>query len=310
MKRLLFSISLALSIHAILLFGDYSRLQLFSVATPELESIDISLVAYSPPVQEEIPRSPDESLPVYEAPDSSEKMEDQLLFPQPDMPPQKEFSEPPTKTQPLDSPSDEIETAVDEPEEVVPVWRKPKRSLKALTKLTPQAVATNERAPQIGTEESKRSVKKETLPSAPASMARDKRQSEAVKPESPAPTESQKKLSLTSALKDAADTVASLDKKAPAAQMVLAKPLYRHNPPPKYPNRARRRGLQGVVILEVLVDETGQVEELTVFTSSGHRILDRAARASVKKWLFQPGTKGGKIEKMWVRVPIRFELKE
>jgi protein TonB len=306
---------MALLIHAILLFGDFSRLQFFSAATPELKSIDISLVAYSPPILEEIPSPPAEVRPVYEAPDSSEKMEDQLLFPQQEVSPQKEFSEPPTATQPLESPSDEAETAVDEPEEAAPVWRKPKRSLKALTKVIPKDIAKIRRPPQSKTKKSKRSDKNDTLSSSSSSTSKEKLKSEVFESETSWPTESQnkpspprKKTSLTSALKDAANPVASLNKNAPAAKMILAKPLYRHNPPPKYPNRARRRGLQGIVILEVLVDETGQVEELTVFTSSGHTILDRAARASVKKWLFQPGTRDGHNVKTWVRVPIRFQL--
>ncbi|MGD9363868.1 MAG: hypothetical protein PVH85_33710, partial [Desulfobacterales bacterium] len=35
------------------------------------------------------------------------------------------------------------------------------------------------------------------------------------------------------------------------AGLVMAKPLYRKNPTPNYPRRARRKGYQGNVILEV-----------------------------------------------------------
>jgi protein TonB len=88
-----------------------------------------------------------------------------------------------------------------------------------------------------------------------------------------------------------------------------AAPLYKVNPPPKYPLIARKRGYQGTVVLEVLVDRNGRVGDLRLFTSSGHPILDRSAMASVKGWLFEPGMKGDKKIDMWVRVPIRFELK-
>lgn len=88
-----------------------------------------------------------------------------------------------------------------------------------------------------------------------------------------------------------------------------ARPLYRINPPPPYPRIARKRGFQGVVVLEVLVDQNGYPADLRVLTSSGHPILDRTAMASVKKWIFEPGTRGSKKVEMWVRVPIRFELK-
>lgn len=88
-----------------------------------------------------------------------------------------------------------------------------------------------------------------------------------------------------------------------------AKPLYQKNPPPEYPRLARRRGYEGTVVLEVLVDEEGKVEDMRLFSSSKHEILDEAAMASVKEWLFQPGMRGDKPVEMWVRVPIRFQLK-
>ena len=96
----------------------------------------------------------------------------------------------------------------------------------------------------------------------------------------------------------------------PGKQIIReARPLYRSNPPPKYPVLARRRGFQGNVVLEVLVSRIGNVIDLHVLSSSGHPILDRAAKSSVKNWTFEPGMIGQKKVEMWVRVPIRFELK-
>ena len=88
-----------------------------------------------------------------------------------------------------------------------------------------------------------------------------------------------------------------------------AVPLYRVNPLPEYPRLARKRGYQGMVVLDVLVDQNGRVGDLRLFTSSGHSILDRRAMEAVKVWLFEPGMKGDKKLDMWVRVPVRFELK-
>jgi len=88
-----------------------------------------------------------------------------------------------------------------------------------------------------------------------------------------------------------------------------ATPLYRTNPPPDYPRMARRRGYQGNVVLEVLVGRNGTVGDLRVSKSSGYPVLDRAALDSVKKWTFVPGMQGNERVKMWVKVPIRFELK-
>ena len=88
-----------------------------------------------------------------------------------------------------------------------------------------------------------------------------------------------------------------------------AVPVYRKNPSPKYPRMARRRGYEGTVVMEVLVNRDGSVEELRLYESSGYTVLDRSAMNSVKKWLFHPGKRGDKEVDMWVKVPVRFQLK-
>lgn len=92
------------------------------------------------------------------------------------------------------------------------------------------------------------------------------------------------------------------------AVLKIARPLYKQNTSPPYPRKARRLGYEGIVMLKVLVDESGRVDNLTVLKSSGYSILDRTALSSVKKWLFEPGTEGGIKKKMWVKIPIRFQL--
>lgn len=87
-----------------------------------------------------------------------------------------------------------------------------------------------------------------------------------------------------------------------------AVPLYRKNPPPVYPRAARRRGMEGEVLLKVLVNEKGLVEELELVNSSGHRVLDRAALAAVRRWAFTPGRRGDEAISMWVTVPVRFVI--
>jgi protein TonB len=87
-----------------------------------------------------------------------------------------------------------------------------------------------------------------------------------------------------------------------------AVPLYKINPPPRYPRAARRRGAQGTVVLSVYVDAQGRVANLWLLESSGYRVLDNAALDAVKKWSFEPGRKGNMKVAMWVNVPVRFEL--
>ena len=96
----------------------------------------------------------------------------------------------------------------------------------------------------------------------------------------------------------------------PAASVIReASPLYRVNPPPHYPLSARRRGYQGTVILEVFVGSTGRVIDLRLTQSSGHAALDNAALKAVKRWNFTPGSRDDQPVDMWVRVPVRFQLR-
>lgn len=88
-----------------------------------------------------------------------------------------------------------------------------------------------------------------------------------------------------------------------------AMPLYQINPPPDYPYQARRRGFEGTVVIEALISVSGRVADLRLAASSGHRSLDKAAIKAVRKWRFTPGSQGGVMKEMWVRVPVSFRLK-
>ena len=93
------------------------------------------------------------------------------------------------------------------------------------------------------------------------------------------------------------------------AHIEFAKPLYKKNALPAYPVIARKRGYQGIVELMVLVSEKGKVSSLKIFKSSGHKSLDIQALKTVKNWLFEPGKKNGSPREMWVKIPVKFELK-
>lgn len=103
-------------------------------------------------------------------------------------------------------------------------------------------------------------------------------------------------------------TVAAVHKPPKFLPDRLAAPLLKQNPPPDYPNSARRRGYQGSVVLKVLVGADGRVAAAQIDQTCGYAILDRTALAAVRDWKFDPGIKDGKKVKMWVKVPVRFEL--
>ena len=90
--------------------------------------------------------------------------------------------------------------------------------------------------------------------------------------------------------------------------IIEAEPLYRMNPEPGYPRMARKRGYEGTVLLSVLVNKEGRVENLWVFESCGYNILDNAALDAVKDWIFEPGRQNDEPVEMWVQVPVIFKL--
>lgn len=85
-------------------------------------------------------------------------------------------------------------------------------------------------------------------------------------------------------------------------------PEYQHNQQPAYPVMAKRRGHQGEILLNVLVNSKGVVSEIKIKHSSGHSSLDTAALETVKNWVFTPASEGGRPIDMWVDVPIEFRL--
>jgi TonB family protein len=82
------------------------------------------------------------------------------------------------------------------------------------------------------------------------------------------------------------------------------------NRKPDYPAEARRRRLQGSVVLRVNVSAQGAPEEITVLASSGHAVLDQAAVAAVHTWRFEPATRGGVPIAAPADVPVRFRLED
>lgn len=83
---------------------------------------------------------------------------------------------------------------------------------------------------------------------------------------------------------------------------------YLRNPPPPYPQAARRNGEEGTVMLRVLVDPEGAPVQVVLDKSSGSSLLDSAAVDAVRSWRFVPARRGRQNVEGWVRVPIVFRL--
>lgn len=88
-----------------------------------------------------------------------------------------------------------------------------------------------------------------------------------------------------------------------------ARVAYGTNPLPPYPLVARRLGMEGVVLLEVVVAPDGRAADVRVGRSSGFPALDQSALTTVReRWRFIPARRDGVPVESRVTVPIRFRL--
>ena len=77
-----------------------------------------------------------------------------------------------------------------------------------------------------------------------------------------------------------------------------------------YPDRLRKRGVEGVVELRFFVDAGGEVSRVRVESSSGHAGLDRAARRMADDLDFLPALNRDRPVGVWVSQRICFLLVE
>jgi protein TonB len=289
-KRLLPAIICALALHAIILSTDFNWLKLGPRPAPASKSLSITLSAHK------LQKRTAQAAVTDDAPEKR-------LHPHFQQTP-KEKAADTSATAPVENASQIQEPSPAES----PQKPRPKKNLKALTrKIKPVKTSEAIRSESIDEDDvsaaahtkifssvsSANQLSHDLLPAETAFIHKTHRMAD----------------EYTESMTSAATLLSRKDSNSDAATaLIMAKPLYRKNPAPAYPRKARRLGYEGIVMLKVLVDESGRVDDLMVLESSGYPILDRTALASVGKWLFEPGTEGGVKKKMWVRVPVRFRL--
>lgn len=76
--------------------------------------------------------------------------------------------------------------------------------------------------------------------------------------------------------------------------------------PPRYPPTAQAAGIEGVVVLEAVIDAAGRVKDVRVIRSI--LLLDRAAVDAVRQWRFSPTLLNGEPVPILLTVTVRFTL--
>lgn len=87
----------------------------------------------------------------------------------------------------------------------------------------------------------------------------------------------------------------------------MAAPVLVHRVDPTYPDIAIKTKVQGVVILEAIIDTGGQVVHARILRDIGMG-CGQAALQAVRQWRYQPASLNGRAVSVYLTVTVRFEL--
>jgi len=79
---------------------------------------------------------------------------------------------------------------------------------------------------------------------------------------------------------------------------------------PPYPKAAQMMGMEGIVIVSLLINEAGQVSRARVKQGARYPILNAAAVEGTRDWKLRPGTAQGKPVCMWGTFAVTFMLED
>jgi protein TonB len=85
--------------------------------------------------------------------------------------------------------------------------------------------------------------------------------------------------------------------------------VYQPDADPYYPSFSKRAGEQGEVVVRLIIDEAGMVEDVALLRSSGFARLDRAATEIARRYRFKPYSVNGNPAKISTNLLIQFNLK-
>ncbi len=75
-----------------------------------------------------------------------------------------------------------------------------------------------------------------------------------------------------------------------------------------YPDEALERGLEGTVVLHLVVNEEGRTENVQIHSSSGFLLLDSAAVRTAATFIFSPAVVRDKPTRSRITLPVEFKL--
>ncbi|MCS7212587.1 MAG: energy transducer TonB [Chloroherpetonaceae bacterium] len=77
---------------------------------------------------------------------------------------------------------------------------------------------------------------------------------------------------------------------------------------PVYPEIARKGGIEGRVVVRVLIDRDGKPKKAQIVKNPGIDVFDEAAIDAVMQSTYSPAIQNGRPVKCWMTIPINFRL--
>lgn len=75
-----------------------------------------------------------------------------------------------------------------------------------------------------------------------------------------------------------------------------------------YPPEARAKGVEGYVLVSLLINQRGEVTEAKVVEAQPSGVFDEVVLSAIRQWQFTPAEYKGEKVKVWANQRIRFDL--
>lgn len=155
-------------------------------------------------------------------------------------------------------------------------------------------------------------IKREPAIETVGAVSPELRVSQRVAPSKPKPELKLEPITKASSVKQMQAVAGSTEstKNASPAPLKVSRLQYMGAPPrPAYPSRALKGRQQGLVVVRVVIDRSGNVSNAAVWQSSGSDALDQSALHAVQTTRFKPYQDHGVAQEATADIPFNFVLK-
>ena len=103
----------------------------------------------------------------------------------------------------------------------------------------------------------------------------------------------------------------AIDQPAPPKLLTAqVDPRYADQFQPDYPLRQQRAGVEGSVVVRVLIGTDGRVKAVELVRADDPAFFEATKKRALSKWRFKPATRGGVAEESWREMTVSFVIRD